>query len=217
MALKMKDLIERTGESKSTILYYLKEGLLPQPQKPKPNVHLYDESCVQRIRLIKYLQEQFGYSIAQIKEILKDNDFDFDGSFEALVAALSLLGESGPRYDRQSFLELAGIDDGQLRSWEEAGYIVPLGDRYTKKDLEAVELLKRARQMGLESGLLEAYVRCAKELARLENDAGAALLERGATSNERYALLFDLILRYKPYIFNRHTIKEHAERCKESR
>ncbi len=217
MALKMKDLIERTGESKSTILYYLKEGLLPQPQKPKPNVHLYDESCVQRIRLIKYLQERFGYSIAQIREIFKSNDFDFGGSFEALIAALSILGEDGPRYDRESFLELAGIDEERLQAWERAGYIVPKGEAYDKGDLQAADILRRAEEMGLERELLEAYVECAKRLARLENDAGAALLERGANSNERYALLFDLILRYKPYIFNRHTIKEHASRCKESR
>ena len=52
MALKMKELMLATGESKSTILYYVKEGLLPQPQKPKPNVHLYDESAVEILRLI---------------------------------------------------------------------------------------------------------------------------------------------------------------------
>jgi len=55
MALKMKDLIAKSGESKSTILYYIKEGLLPQPQKPKPNVHLYDEVCIDIIKFIKYL------------------------------------------------------------------------------------------------------------------------------------------------------------------
>jgi len=50
MALKMKELIAQSGESKSTILYYVKEGLLPQPSKPKPNVHLYDESSVEILR-----------------------------------------------------------------------------------------------------------------------------------------------------------------------
>ncbi len=36
MPLKMKELSFQSNESKSTILYYIKEGLLPQPSKPKP-------------------------------------------------------------------------------------------------------------------------------------------------------------------------------------
>ena len=63
MALKMKELMALSDESKSTILYYIKEGLLPEPSKPKPNVHLYDESCVQILKFIKYLQHNFSYSI----------------------------------------------------------------------------------------------------------------------------------------------------------
>ena len=76
MQLKMKDLMLQTSESKSTILYYVKEGLLPEPSKPKPNVHLYDQSCIQIIKFIKYLQHNFSYSIAEIQTIFQDNHFD---------------------------------------------------------------------------------------------------------------------------------------------
>ena len=41
--LKMNELVKRSNTPKSTILYYLKEGLLPEPMKDKPNFHLYDE------------------------------------------------------------------------------------------------------------------------------------------------------------------------------
>jgi len=214
MALRMRELMERTGESRSTILYYLKEGLLPPPKKPKPNLHLYDESCVRRIRLIKYLQE-LSYSIAQIKKIFESNDFDFDDSFETLIAAIAQFGEEGEKFERDRFLELAGIDEERLGRWEEAGYIVPLGGRYGKKDLEAAKILKRAEEIGVDERLLVAYRECAAALAKLENDIGQKLLEDGRSSNERYAILFDLILRYKPYLFGRYTVKEHASRCKE--
>ena len=41
--LKMNDLVKFSQTPKSTILYYVKEGLLPEPVKDKPNFHLYDE------------------------------------------------------------------------------------------------------------------------------------------------------------------------------
>ena len=38
MKLKMAQLVEMTGVPKSTILYYIKEGLLPQPEKIKQTI-----------------------------------------------------------------------------------------------------------------------------------------------------------------------------------
>ena len=45
--LKMNDLVKLSQTPKSTVLYYVKEGLLPEPVKDKPNFHLYDEYCVE--------------------------------------------------------------------------------------------------------------------------------------------------------------------------
>jgi DNA-binding transcriptional MerR regulator len=211
MALKMKDLVAQTGESKSTILYYLKEGLLPEPQKPKPNVHLYDESCVARIRLIKYLQEHFSYSIAQIKHIFKHNRFDFDASFESIIRAVELLaGDDGRTYDKETFLELVELDEASLSRYEARGYILPRGGRYGQKEREAVEILKRAEAAGVDFALFDAYVDAARRLAELENKIGAEVLaDESVSHNERYALLFDILLRFKPYVFNRHTVAAH--------
>ena len=64
--LKMNDLSKLTNTPKSTILYYIKEGLLPEPFKDKPNFHLYDEGNIQLIEFIKYLQTNFNSSISQI-------------------------------------------------------------------------------------------------------------------------------------------------------
>ena len=91
MSLKMKELVKQSGESKSTILYYAKEGLLPKPKKPKPNVHLYDKKCVKIIKFIKYLQEHMHYSISQIKEIFSSNNFNYDNNFDLMINSLKLL------------------------------------------------------------------------------------------------------------------------------
>jgi len=212
MALKMKELIAQSGESKSTILYYLKEGLLPEPSKPKPNVHLYDERCVEILRFIKYLQHNFNYSIAEIKKIFENNRFDFDGSFEAMVHSLELIsgGRESVWYDRESFLEMTGLDEKRLDAYEKEGLIFVRAQGYSSKEIEIAEILGRAEKLGLDFALLRAYVEAARELAKLENDKGAKLLEdESVPHDERYALLFDLILTLKPYLFNMHTVQVH--------
>ena len=213
----MKELVELTGESKSTILYYVKEGLLPEPKKPKPNVHLYDESCVNIIKFIKYLQKKFSYSISEIHKIFENNRFDFDNSFESLIQSIELIGTNSDKtYSKEEFLELAGINEQELNSFIESGYLIQ--SHYTDKELEAVAILKRAKEANLDFSLIDAYVKCAKELATLENEVGYNLLKDDTKShNRRYELLFDLILNLKPYIFNGYTVKEHQKRINDEK
>jgi len=212
MSLKMKDLSLQSNESKSTILYYIKEGLLPQPSKPKPNVHLYDESCIQIIKFIKYLQHNFSYSIAEIKNVFNDNHFDFDGSFEMMVRSLELIsgGKENLWYKKQDFLKLVAMDEKKLKVYQKKGYLFERAKGFSSKEVEIAEILERASDLGLDFTLLDAYVEDAKVLASKENEIGSALLkEEDESHNTRYELLFDLILTLKPYIFNMHTVQEH--------
>ena len=214
MPLKMKDLMLQTSENKSTILYYVKEGLLPEPSKPKPNVHLYDESCVQIIKFIKYLQHNFSYSIAEIKTIFQDNHFDFDGSFEVMVRSLELIsgGRENIWYKKSDFLKLVAMDEKTLKSYQEKGYLFERAKGFSVKEVEIAEILERAKAFGLDFTLLDAYVTDAKFLASKENDVGSSLLKDNEEShNSRYELLFDLILKFKPYIFNMHTVQAHQK------
>lgn len=212
MTLKMKELMAQSEESKSTILYYIKEGLLPEPSKPKPNVHLYDPNCIQILKFIKYLQHNFSYSIAEIKNIFKDNHFDFDGSFEMMVRSLELISgaKDNQCYTKEAFLKLVGINEKTLKAYQKQGYLFERAKGFSSKEVEIAEILERAKHLGLDFTLLDTYVDDAKILAQRENDIGASLLKKeDASHNARYELLFDLILTLKPYIFNMHTVQEH--------
>ncbi len=214
MAYKMKELMALSKESKSTILYYVKEGLLPEPQKPKPNVHLYDESCVQILKFIKYLQHTFSYSIAEIKRIFADNKFDFDSSFEMMVRSLELVsgGHEGQWYTRQAFLDRLGMEEKQLQDFQQKGYLFEREKGFSDKELEIAEIVLRADALGLDCSLLDAYVADAKALAKKENEVGSKLLKDDTQSHDaRYELLFDLVLTLKPYIFNMHTVETHKK------
>ena len=216
----MKDLMSQSSESKSTILFYLKEGLLPEPVKPKPNVHLYDESCVQILKFIKYLQHNFSYSIAEIKTIFQDNHFDFDGSFEMMVRSLELIsgGRDNIWYTQKEFLSLVGIDLKCLNEYQAKGYLFERAKGFSSKEVEIAEILERAKGLGLDCSLLDAYVEDAKVLAGKENEVGAKLLACDTqTHNTRYELLFDLVLTLKPYIFNMHTVQTHQDNIKKGK
>ncbi len=214
MSLKMKALIAQTDESRSTILYYLKEGLLPLPEKPKQNVHLYDESCVKIIKFIKYLQHNFSYSISEIKNIFNNNHFDFDGSFEMIINSLELISGSKEDkwYSKDEFLEIASIKFKKLKEYQQKGYLFERANGFSSKEVELAEILKRADSLGLDFSLIDDYVSSAKLLALKENKIGSSLLKEDIEShNARYELLFDIILKVKPYIFNMHTVANHKQ------
>src|SRR5512139_2148105 len=91
--MKMRDLERRTGVNRETIRVYLRQGLLPEPRRPKPNVAEYDEAHVAGILAIRELQHERRLSLPQIKRAMA-GDLDAlptdPGAFphlDALVAA----------------------------------------------------------------------------------------------------------------------------------
>jgi DNA-binding transcriptional MerR regulator len=68
----MKDLERATGVSRETIRYYIREGLLPEPERPERNVAWYDAAFVERILLIKRLQSERFLPLSVIKGIVGD-------------------------------------------------------------------------------------------------------------------------------------------------
>jgi DNA-binding transcriptional MerR regulator len=70
--LKMRDLERATGVGRETIRFYIREGLLPEPERPSRNVAWYDESFVERIALIKELQQKRFLPLHVIKAMVND-------------------------------------------------------------------------------------------------------------------------------------------------
>ena len=71
--LRMGELAEASGVSAGTIKHYLREGLLPEPVKTSRNMSWYPPEFVERIRLIKQLQEERFMPLKAIKSVL-DSD-----------------------------------------------------------------------------------------------------------------------------------------------
>lgn len=214
MPLKMKDLVRLTDTPKSTILYYIKEGLLPEPEKPKPNVHLYDESFVERIKFIKYLQKNFHASIEQIRELMQREDFDLSRGYESILDTLDLLmaPPSPKRYTKEELCEAAQIDCDRLDHYLINDVVFEREGGFSEKELEIVRILKELEAVDPDGELIQAYVAHARSVARSEVDLAQRLIEYSFDTNRTVKALFDATLILKPYLFNMQLFETYRQR-----
>ena len=99
----------------STVKYYVREGLVPEGHRTSRNQTAYDDSHVQRIRLVRALIETGGLSITATKQVLSvldDHQGNLAYAFEAAQHALGSVGGAGARdagvVARQRIAELVG-------------------------------------------------------------------------------------------------------------
>ena len=71
--LRMGELARASGVSAATIKHYLREGLLPEPVKTSRNMAYYPAEFVDRIKMIKQLQEERYMPLRVIKDLLEED------------------------------------------------------------------------------------------------------------------------------------------------
>jgi DNA-binding transcriptional MerR regulator len=115
--MKISELSRRTNVPKETIHYYVREGFLPRPRKKGKNVSDYDESFIERILLIKQIQDHFFLPLSLIKKIVKQRN-----KFQELKSLLELrIGYFSP-LDQFLQKEVVGEDalakaTGMAKKW----------------------------------------------------------------------------------------------------
>src|SRR6266542_5401936 len=69
MRLTIGELARRPGIGQSTVRYYERAGVLPQPGRTAANYRLYADDAVTRLRFIRRAQ-QLGFTLNEIKGLL---------------------------------------------------------------------------------------------------------------------------------------------------
>lgn len=69
--MKISELVKRTGVTKETIHYYIREGVLRKPRKVGKNAADYNENYIEQIRIIKSLRENYFLPLPVIKKLIK--------------------------------------------------------------------------------------------------------------------------------------------------
>ena len=167
--LKMSQLTEATGLPRSTILHYVNEGLLPEPVKTSPNMAYYDPSCVDRLRLIRHLQQKHRCSLAQIKAALEEDESGREMDAMIRLGEVIFGAEQGETFDLEELCRESGLTPERVADLERRGLLLPLEPgRYDMDDLNAARSFARSRELGLVPDDAEFYVRLAKEIVNHE-------------------------------------------------
>ncbi len=162
--LKMKQLMDATGLPKSTLLLYVKKGLLPPPLKTSPNMAYYHPACVERIGFIKEIQARHRLPLAAIKGLLKEMDKGEDIA-PLLELQSHLFGGDSEKMDRNAFCKATGLTFSLLDTLCEMGLILPLESHvFDRRDVEMGRLLARMADQGMDMEELAFYPRLAKEI-----------------------------------------------------
>src|SRR5688572_33166554 len=105
--LKISELAVQAEVPVATVRHYLREGLLPEPVKTSRNMAYYPPEFVERIRLIKQLQEERFMPLRVIREVLDSADGDLERLRFVVEAGDSLLERAlAPLAARMSESEL---------------------------------------------------------------------------------------------------------------
>ncbi len=182
--MKMQDLERATGVGRETIRFYIREGLLPQPERPSRNVAWYDESFVERVALIKELQQKRFLPLQVIKAIVGN---DAEPSRDEVKALIELDGrlfpavEGGTEMPHERLAEVArrtGLKGAEIRQLADTGLVeieTRDGDQWLDDTgIRIAEVWGKVRQAGYTTELgfvpenMRLYVDMVRWLAREE-------------------------------------------------
>ena len=147
--LRMRELAEASGVPAPTIKHYLREGLLPEPVKTSRNMAYYPPEFVERIRLIKRLQEERFLPLKAIKNVL-DEDPDRAKAMLELgdqILERALAGERS-RTSAAEVRKRYGVPKEVLDRLAELEVLTPNSRGYSPSDITIIEAISRFRAGG---------------------------------------------------------------------
>jgi len=156
--LKMSELADASGVSSGTIKHYLREGLLGgegDVVRTSRNMAWYPADFVERIRLIKRLQEERFMPLRLIREAIDEDP----GRLRALIAVEDRVLEAATaaadrtRVGREEVRKRYELPANVLDRLAEIGVLTPTVDGYDTDDVKIVEAIVRLRAGGYDEAI----------------------------------------------------------------
>lgn len=201
--MRMRELEQRTGVGRETIRFYIREGLLPEPERASRNSAGYSEDHVVRVKAIKRLQEERFLPLSVIKALLNANEtggVDYT-AFPNLDTLLLTRLDAQAADSRRTLAELSeqtGQSEHEIREMDRIGLISIAPDGTVDgRDAAIAARWSELRSVGFtrERGFMpdesRLYVEFVEWLAAEEvrvffgHMVGQALEEEAATAAER--------------------------------
>ena len=205
--LRMRELAEAAGVSAGTIKHYLREGLLPEPVKTSRNMAWYPHEFVERVRLIKQLQEERFLPLKVIREVLEQGGEEGGAQrlralieLEDRVLERALSSQDSKGLSAREVASRYGLPKEALERLEKLEVLTPRvrngSKRYGPADVQIIEAVSRMRASGYSEALgftvydTLIYKRHLEQLVREEVDV---MMERvaGEVDTEQAAELIE--------------------------
>jgi DNA-binding transcriptional MerR regulator len=156
--LKMSELAEASGVSAGTIKHYLREGLLggeDEVVRTSRNMAYYPPEYVERIRLIKRLQEERFMPLRLIRGVLEEDPERARALVDAedRILERALERREGERVSAAELRRRYDLPQNVLDRLAELGVLTPTARGYDGDDIQIVEAMVRFRAGGYDEAL----------------------------------------------------------------
>jgi DNA-binding transcriptional MerR regulator len=206
--MKMRELEQRTGVNREVIRILIREGLVPQPERPARNAAEYDERHVAAIAAIRQLQQTSRLTLKEIRGVMEGNGLPAAGPAAAYRQLEELLAI---RFDMREakMLPLASLEERypkarrDAKAFEAMGMLALVkteeGEMISLADARLVEIWGQVREVGFveETGFPPENIAFYLEGAELvaKNEAGLFVeMSEGRIADDRAATMLHVAL-----------------------
>ncbi len=196
--IRMQELARRSGFRASAVRYYLKQGLLPPPERPTANSALYDERHLQGLAALKSIKRLAPeLPLAQVKRVMEligqGVEPDVALSLHRSVAGgLPAQGQAPVSLTLEELAAKAGVNADFVNTLIERNILAPIPghDRFDAADLETLGAMALLEAMAPGSiskvGEIASLIRRASALEMaLRNEASKGQTSQGAAEISR--------------------------------
>jgi len=151
----MADLVRQTGVGRETIRFYIREGLLPEPERPARNMAWYSDEHIRLLHTIRQLKDEEFLPLGAIKAVLHDRDaHHFSGRQRQMLDRMRRRlrlqrTEVGTGHSRRKLADLLDISQDELHQAEKIGFIRAHAAQLSEEEERLLTLWAEMRDAGL--------------------------------------------------------------------
>lgn len=146
----MNELVAASGLPKSTILYYLNMGLLPEPVKTSPNMAYYSPECVDQLHFIRTMQNKHRLPLQKIKLLVDLKQEGHNPEPVAELLALVFDSQTEKPLTLEEYCDATGLAPEVVQTLLDAELLIPLQDgTFDPQDVAIGLLFFNNQEVGL--------------------------------------------------------------------